>query len=266
MAAKTLLLSKPADGVALITLNRPDQRNAIDMAMQEALEQLLCQLEQDDNVRAIVLTGAGDKAFSAGYDIHEMQAFDQDKILLAQLQREPRIWHIANYSKPLIGAINGVAHGAGAIIATALDIRVGCSRTDFRYTAVRYGGANNTWQLPPVVGFAKAKEFLLSGRSIGAEEAFQAGLLNHVVADDQALAKAIEIAVEIAANPPEGVRWTKKLIHENLGRDYESAYRAENAVMMTKIAPKPPGQLFTQFLAKHSAPKSSSSKNTRGKK
>lgn len=250
MSDQLLLLERPADGVALIRLNRPEARNAINLAMQAALDEHLSELEADDAVRAIVLTGAGDKAFSAGYDVREMQDFDRERILLAQLRREPWIWHIANCSKPLLGAINGSAHGAGAIIAASLDIRVGGPRTDFRFTATSYGGANNTWQLPAVVGFAKAKEFLLTARRIGADEALQAGLLNHVVADDEVLGRTLAIASEIAAHPPLAVRLTKALIHDNLGRGYAEAYRAENAVMMNELAPQPPGQLFDKFLNK----------------
>ena len=250
MSDQLLLLERPLAGVALIRLNRPDVRNAINLPMQAALDALLTELEADESVRAVVLTGAGDKAFSAGYDVREMQVFDRDQILLAQLRREPWIWHIAHYSKPLLGAINGAAHGAGAIIAAALDIRVGGPRTEFRFTATSYGGANNTWQLPPIVGFAKAKEWLLSARRIKADEALQAGLLNHHVADDAVLGKTLEIAAEIAAHPPLAVRQTKALIHDNLGRSYAEAYRAENAVMMNELAPQPPGQLFEKFLNK----------------
>lgn len=251
MAYENLLMERPVEGVSLITFNRPQARNALHIAMQAELDDALRQHEQDPSVRAIVLTGAGDKAFCAGYDLHEMKAYGADDLVLTQLRREPWIWYTANYPKPLIGAINGAAHGAGAVIATALDIRIGCANTDFRYTAVAYGGANNTWQLPPIVGFAKAKEFLMTGRRIGPEEALQAGLLNHLVAPESLLDKAIEIGAQIAANPPEGVQWHKALIHAHLGRSYEEAYRAENAIMMNELRPRPPGEMFSKFLAKH---------------
>lgn len=252
---QTLLLERPVDGVAVIRLHRPQAHNALDLAMQAALDALLTTLESDDNIRAVVLTGSGEKAFSAGYDIHEMQHFDRDALLLAQLRREPWIWHLANYSKPLLGAINGIAHGAGAIIATALDIRIGGPKTEFRYTAAKYGGANNTWQLAPVVGLAKAKEFLMTARRIKADEALQAGLLNHLVDEADVLPRTIAMAAEIAANPPEGIRHTKALLHANIGAAFDAAYRAENAVMMNELAPRPPAELFDQFLNQHRGPK-----------
>jgi len=245
-----LLLESGAEGVAVITLNRPELRNAINLAMQAEIQAALKTLEADIGVRAVVFTGAGDKAFSGGYDIHEMREWDEDELLNVNLRREPWIWQVASYSKPLIGAINGAAHGAGAIIATAFDIRIGCSRTDFRYTATSYGGANNTWQLAPIVGWARAKEYLLTARRISADEALAAGLLNHVVADDQLLAKAIEIASQIAVHPPAAVSATKRLLHEHLGRRYEDAYRAENAVMSGELKPRRPDNLFTRFKPK----------------
>ncbi|MGQ0700406.1 MAG: enoyl-CoA hydratase/isomerase family protein [Panacagrimonas sp.] len=251
MSYENLLIARPADGVCTITLDRPEVRNAISTAMQLELDTALRELERDDSVRAIVLTGAGDKAFSAGYDVKELEAYDEDRMLLNYLERQPLVWYLASYAKPLIGAINGPAHGGGAIVATALDIRVGCSRTNFRFTAAAYGGANNTWQLPHVVGVAKALEFVMTSRRIGAEEALQAGLLNHVVANDRVLAKAVEIAAQIAANPAAAVCWHKALIRANIGRSYEESYRAENAVMNNELRPGRPGQLFQAFLANH---------------
>ena len=250
MPQQSLLLSTPTIGVALIKLNRPEARNAIDMPMQQALDQLLVRLEQDDQVRAVILTGSGDKAFCSGYDIHEMQTFGPGDLAAAQLKRDPWIWNIATYSKPLISAINGLAHGAGAIIATASDIRIGCSQTNFRYTAGLYGGANNTWNLAPVVGLARAKEYILTARKVHAEEALQAGLLNHLVSDSQLLAKAIEIATLIAANPPEGMRESKKLLHANIGCHYESAFQAEiTAMSALSTYAKPPADIFSKFLS-----------------
>lgn len=253
MSYQHLLVEAPSPGVAVLVLNRPQQRNAMNLAMQIELDQALSRLEADEAVRCIVITGAGDKAFSAGYDVREMQDFDQDKILLVQLKREPWLWHIADYPKPLIGAINGVAHGAGAIIASALDLRIGCSSSEFRYTAVSYGGVNNTWQLPQVVGWAKAKEFVLTAKRVGAQEALRSGLLNHLVADDELMTKAIELAAMIAEHPPEAVQGHKKLIHDNCGRSYEDAYRAENALMSSALRPRAPGELFADFLAKSTA-------------
>lgn len=249
--APTIRVSRPADGVALVTLDRPAVRNAITTPMQRELDAVLRDLRGNDAVRAIVVTGAGDKAFSAGYDVKELEAYDEDTMLVNYLERQGLMQAIAEFPKPLIGAVNGAAHGGGAILASVLDIRVGGTRTDFRFTAAAYGGVNNTWQLPALVGMAKALEFTMTSRRIGADEALQCGLLNHVVADDVVAEKAIEIASQIAANPPAAVAWHKALIHANMGRRYMDAYAAENAIMNGPLRPGRPAQLFEAFLAQH---------------
>lgn len=250
MSEPVLVSSRPVDGVCVIHLNRPAARNAFNVEMQAALDGLLRELEPDPAVRAIVVTGAGDKAFSAGYDVKEMSALDDDGMLLDYLQRQRWMGYVAHYPKPLIAAVNGAAHGAGAIIATAMDIRVGGPRTEFRFTAASYGGANNTWQLPLIVGYARAKEFTMTARRIGADEALGSGLINHLVDDAAVLDKAVDIATQIAANSPEGVQWHKRLIHENVGRSYRDAYDAENTVMNGELRPGRVAELFGDFLAR----------------
>lgn len=246
-----LQLSRPRPGVAMITLNRAKARNAMTTAMQRALDSLLATLAIDDDVRAIVITGAGDQAFSAGYDIKELGAFGEDQMLANYAEREALIRHLADFPKPLIGAINGVAHGAGAIISSLFDIRVGCARSEFRFTAVAYGGVNNTWQLPRIVGVAKALEFTMTARAIAADEALRAGLLNELVPDEQLRDKAVEIAASIAQHPPAAVRQHKALIRASLDRSIDEAYEAENAVMRSSLRPSRPADLFQSFLADH---------------
>lgn len=248
MSHESLKLDRLDGGVCVLTLNRPDARNAIDSRMQAALDAALRELEADAAVRAIVLTGAGDKAFSAGYDIKEFEALDEDGLLRDYLQRQDWVWNLASYSKPLIGAINGIAYGAGAIIATALDLRIGGTRTVFRYTAASYGGVNNTWHLPRVVGLAKAKEFLMTARRVEADEALQAGLLNRVVADDAVLDAAVELAAQIATHPPAGVYWHKTLLHEQFGTSCRQAFERENQVMSNQLRPGRPADVFGTFL------------------
>ena len=246
-----LLLSRPAEGVAVLAFNRPEARNAIDTAAQAELDGALHALEADDGVRAVIVTGSGERAFCAGYDIREMQGFSEDQILLNYLERQQWVWYLANYPKPLIAAVNGLAHGGGAILAAAMDIRVGCSRSEFRFTAAAYNGVNNTWQLPQVVGVAKAKEFVMTARPVPAEEALQAGLLNHLVADSAVMDKALELARQIAANAPAAVRLSKQLIDAAAGRSIADRFAAENALMSGEMRPGRPGRLFDKFLKSH---------------
>lgn len=249
MIEPELQLQRPAEGLALLTINRPKARNALTTTLQFELDAALKHLMQDDEVRAVVVTGAGDRAFSAGYDLKEMHGFDQDWMLLNYLDRQGLMAAVASYPKPLIGALNGLSHGGGAILATLFDIRVGCSRSEFRFTAAAYNGVNNTWQLPRIVGQAKALEFTMTARPVAAEEALAAGLLNHLVGDDEVLDKALEIAAMIAANPEGGIRWHKALIRANAGRSIDEALQAENGVMSGELRPGKPSAVFREFLA-----------------
>lgn len=249
-----LLISTPASGVRLICLNRPAQRNALTLAMQERLDEHLAAFAGDDTVGAIVLSGAGDKAFSAGYDIYEMQHFDEAALDAAQQRREHWLWRLATYAKPIVAAVNGAAHGVGAIIATAVDIRIGCPATNFRYTAGAYGYANNTWQLAPVVGLAKAKEYLLTAAPVSADEALRSGLLNQLVDAASLQRTAVDMAATIAANPSAGMQATKRLLHEAIGDSYEAAYRRENALMHGALKPGKPADMFKDFLGKPTKP------------
>jgi 2-(1,2-epoxy-1,2-dihydrophenyl)acetyl-CoA isomerase len=248
-----LVVERPAPGVALITLNRPGAHNALDTDLQRRLDAELRVLEADAEVRCLIFTGSGDAAFSAGYDIHELARFSSDEVTLALLQREEWMWRYASLRMPTIAAVNGVAHGAGALLACALDIRLGCERTGFRFTAGAYNGANATWNLPLLVGIAQAKELLFTSRRVDATTAERIGLLNRVVPSRSLLDEALALAVEIAANPPGGVAEAKRLIHAGPGKALQDRYEAENVVMRTTLRPKPMPELFARFLSEHEA-------------
>ena len=251
MEAAPLLVDRPVPGVVVLTLNRPDAHNALDTGLQLLLDEELTALEADASVRCVVFTGAGDAAFSAGYDIRELARLSPDEVTLALLQREEWMWHLASLPMPTIAAVNGVAHGAGALVACALDLRIGCEHTNFRFTAGAYGGAIATWNLPLLVGLARAKELLFTSRPIPAEAALALGLLNSQVPAATLLDEALRLAEEIAANPPEGIAEAKRLLHAGPGRGLRDRYEAENVVMRTTLRPKPMPELFARFLDAH---------------
>jgi len=246
-----LLVDRAAPGVAVITLNRPEVHNALDTRLQRLLDAELSSLEADDDVRCLVVTGAGDAAFSAGYDIHELADLSPAAVTLALLEREEWMWRYASLRMPTIAAVNGVAHGAGALLACALDLRVGCERSDFRFTAGAYNGANATWNLPLLVGLARAKELLYTSRRVDAATAERIGLLNSVAPSASLLDQAVALAAEIAANPPGGIAEAKRLLHAGPGRALRDRFEAENVVMRTTLRPKPMPELFARFLATH---------------
>jgi len=117
------ILVEQADGVAVITLNRPHVLNALNMPLTLELDEAITQCEEDDDVKAIVITGAGEKAFSAGADIHEMADMPQEELDRRMVKRGEATWHLATCRKPLIGALNGLAYGGGAVMVSTFDIR-----------------------------------------------------------------------------------------------------------------------------------------------
>jgi enoyl-CoA hydratase/carnithine racemase len=245
-----ILIDQPSDGVVVVTLNRPEVHNALSTDMQRELDGYLAEFEADRSVRCLVLTGAGDAAFSAGYDIHELAAMGPDEVTLALLQREEWMWRYASLRMPTIAALSGITYGAGALMACALDMRIGCERTTFKVTAGRYAGANATWSLPQLVGLGLAKEILYTSRVVTADEGLRIGLLNRVVPSERLQAEALALAESIAANPPEGIEEVKRLVHAGPGRSLKDRYEAENVAMRTTLKPRPMGDLFAGFLGR----------------
>ena len=194
------ILTERHDDIAVITLNRPEKLNALSFGLVRELDEALTEYESDDAVKAVILTGAGERAFSAGADIHEMAGLSGEELAQRQTFRGEATWHIASFAKPLIGAINGLAYGGAALLSSTLDLRIGCERTQFRFLAASYGRVNSTWSLPLLVGLPKAKELLYTGRVVGHEEAERIGLLNQVVPAARLIETAVEIAHMIAKN------------------------------------------------------------------
>src|SRR4249920_3786114 len=194
------ILSERVDTVAVITLNRPEKLNAMSYELASDLDEELCNIEGDDAVRCVVLTGAGPRAFSSGGDIHQMVKSTPEEMAARTDKRREMNWHLAAFTKPIIGAINGIAYGAGAQLTTMVDIRIGCEHAEIQFLAAKYGRANSTWSLPLVVGIPKAKELLYTGRPVRAEEAERIGLLNQVVPAAKLREASLAMAQQIAAN------------------------------------------------------------------
>jgi 2-(1,2-epoxy-1,2-dihydrophenyl)acetyl-CoA isomerase len=247
------ILSERRGAVGLITLNRPDKLNALSFPLMEELEDALSGHEADDAVKAVILTGAGERAFSAGADIHEMAGLSAEELARRGDRRGQTFWHIANYKKPLIGAINGLAYGGAALVSSSLDLRIGCERSEFRFLAASYGRVNSTWSLPALVGVPKAKELLYTGRVVAAAEAERIGLLNRVVPAAMLLEAAFEMGEMIAKNDARMVQGIKRLIHEGMGLDWQGRYDLEEEARATWLAAGHPRDGFRDFLARKPA-------------
>lgn len=253
MTAELLIVDRAAEGVAVVTLNRPEALNALSRELHRTLHVTVVELADDPSVGAIVLAGAGERAFSAGYDIKEEATYGRDEMLAMYLEREPWHWGVASCPVPVIAAVHGVAWGGGAVLATSADIRVGSSRTSFRVTATAYGGVNATWHLPPIVGVSTAKDWLMTAREVRAEELYVKGWLNHVVEPGEELAKAVELAGQIVANDPAPTQAAKRLVNASWGRTQMDSQRAETALMATDLRPGDAKELFADFLGSRSS-------------
>lgn len=238
------------DGVALITLNRPEKLNALSFGLMRELDEELTQHEEDDAIKAVILTGAGERAFSAGADIHEMAGLSAEELAHRQAFRTHANWHIATFAKPLIGAINGLAYGGAALLSSTLDIRIGCERTRFRFLAASYGRVNSTWSLPLLVGMPKAKELLYTGREVMADEAERIGLLNQVVPATELRDTALHMAEIIAKNDTRMVQGIKRLLHEDIGMTWRERYDNEEEARSTWLKSAHPREGFKDFLTR----------------
>jgi enoyl-CoA hydratase/carnithine racemase len=248
--AYEFIIAERLDGVGFVTLNRPDKLNALSFGLVSELDDALTGWEEDDEIKAIIITGAGERAFSAGADIHEMADMSAEALAQRQARRGEISWHIANYAKPLIGAINGLAYGGAALLSSSLDLRVGCEKSQFRFLAASYGRVNSSWSLPLLVGWPKAKELLYTGRVVHAEEAERIGLLNMIVPAAKLRESAIELAQSIAKNDARMVQGLKRLLHEGAGMSLKERYDFEDEARATWLLAGHPREGFKDFLAR----------------
>ena len=227
--ARTALMgrSEVTTHIGVVTLNRPEVLNALNLQLVRELDQALTDYENDDRIGAVIITGAGERAFSAGADIHENRELAPEEREAGQTERARYTWHLHTSSKPVIGAVNGLCYGGGTVLATSLDFLVGCEKTSFRFLAVNYGQMNATWSLPQLVGIHRAKELLLSGREVFAEEAYHIGLINHLVPSGELLDRTLDIAAGIARNRVEGLANIKQMLLEHSGLPIGEQFRNE---------------------------------------
>lgn len=252
------VLVEVEDGVTIVKLNRPEVLNAMNHQLNFELHDAVVQANSNDDIGCIVITGAGERAFSAGGDIHEQRADDRDRSEEDRQQRtaERLQWsyELSASPKPVIGMMNGLAYGGGAVLASSLDFRIGCEHTSFRFLAVAYGRINSTWTLPNQVGWPIAKELLFTGRIVGAEEAHRIGLINHLVPVDQLRAKTMEIATTIAQNRQESVMGIKELLLQDMDADLRQMWENERSLTTEKVQGYAAEQAFSEFLARKGRP------------
>ncbi len=230
MAYETLLVER--DGLtAIITINRPKALNALNATVMKELIAVFDELEHDAGVRAVIITGAGDKAFVAGADIGELSALPTAEAATEKARAGHAVTQRFEHSRlPIIMAINGFALGGGLELAMAGDIRVAASSAKVGQPEVNLGiigGFGGTQRLPRLVGQGMASYLLLTGEMISADEAKQANLVERVVPPDQLMAEAKRIAALIATKGPLAIAATKSTIHKGMQTDLHEALEIE---------------------------------------
>src|SRR5882724_13461395 len=215
---------------AWVTLNRPDARNALSRDLNLELQELTQNLELNEDVRAVVVTGTGDKAFCAGADLKERREVSAAETGPYVNAIAGAISGFADLRKPTICAMNGSAFGGGFELALACDFRILVEGSEIGLTEVKLGiipGAGGTQRLPRLVGEARAKELILLGRRIGAQQALAYGLVNQVVPRDQLRAAGDAMLAELAACAPLSVMHAKSAIERGYGRSMDDGLALE---------------------------------------
>lgn len=203
-------------GVAVLTVNRPDRLNALNRATIDALDQCFTDAAADSETRAVIVTGSGSRSFVAGADIEEVSSFTPLEGREWGLRGQAMLLRIERMEKPVIAAINGYALGGGLELAMACHIRIASTRAKLGQPELQLGivpGWGGTQRLPRLVGQGRALEMLLTGDPVGAEQARQMGLVNRVVEPDQLLDTARELALKILRNGPLAVALTLQTVY-----------------------------------------------------
>lgn len=215
------VLYEKVGSTAVVTINRPDKYNALNIAVVESLKKCLNDAEHDPIIRCVILTGAGEKAFAAGADISEFKGKDSKSVRPLAENGQELCTNIEAMTKPVIAAVNGFALGGGCEIAMACDIRYASSNAKFGQPEINLGiipGFGGTVRLPRLVGLGIAKELIYTGEQITADEAYRIGLVNKVFDSVESLRTgALELAKNLGTKPGVAVKVAK----ESLNRAWE---------------------------------------------
>jgi enoyl-CoA hydratase len=226
--AGSYILTEKENSIGIVTINRPEVRNALNNQAWEELHGAFLSLEKDEGIRVVIVTGAGDKAFVAGADLKMLKERSSVETFCGAIPGFVR--NIANLRKPTIAMINGFALGGGLELAMACDLRIASHDARFGQTEANVGilpGYGGTQRLTRLVGLGRAKELVFTGRIISAQEAERIGLVNCVVPKDELLAETMKIAISIAAKSPVITRAAKLAMNSGAESDLPGALDLE---------------------------------------
>ena len=239
------------DGIALVTVNRPEVRNAINATVLRAITETLAELAENEDVQVLVFTGAGDKAFVAGADINELAVRTPKDGLRATMQGVYE--KVEQFPKPTIAAVNGYAFGGGHELALACDIRVASTNAQFALPETGLGimpAAGGTQRLAKLVGLGRATEIVLTGRRVKADEALDMGLVTQVVEPDELLVTARETAQAIMAKGPLAIQLAKTVIRHGFDVDHQTGILLERLAQSVLYSSAEKAEGTTAFLEK----------------
>lgn len=241
--------------VALLTINRPDKLNALNQQVRDDMLALLDEIEADDAIGAVVITGAGEKSFVAGADIGEFAGrspFDQREAM-----RSPRVFDVmASFPKPVIAMINGFCLGGGCELAASCDIRVASDRARFGQPEIKLGlipGGGGTQRLPRMIGLGQAMRLILSGEMIQADEAARIGLVDLVAPADDLRATTMDLAAKIAAQSPLTLRVAKEAMRASQRMAVEEGILYERDLFCLCFSSEDKAEGVSAFLEKRAA-------------
>lgn len=244
--------------IGVITLNRPQVLNAWNAPMRSRLVECFDELEANETVRAIILTGAGDRAFGAGQDLNETKTFDADRAEAWMSEWERLYDRIRSLSKPLIGALNGVAAGSAFQVALLCDLRIAHDGVTMGQPEINSGIASVTgpWIMKEMIGIARTIDLTLTGRMMDAEESFRIGLINKIVPKDQVMPAALALAGDLATKAPVAMRLNKARFREVTEASFRECLTAGVRNQREAYATGEPARMMEEFLAKRAARKS----------
>ncbi|MBA2879628.1 enoyl-CoA hydratase/carnithine racemase [Anoxybacillus kamchatkensis] len=222
MMMEAVLYSTIDAGVAVVTLNRPDAANALSLKMLNELQRIQAELKLNRNVRAVIVTGAGQKTFCAGADLKERAKMNETQVRQTVALIRETINGFEQLPQPVICALNGGAFGGGLELALACDIRIAAEHATMGLTETALGiipGAGGTQRLPRLIGIGRAKEMICTARRVSAQEAERIGLVERVVSAEQLLDEAFTIATAISNNAPIAVAQAKAAINHGVQVD-----------------------------------------------
>jgi enoyl-CoA hydratase/carnithine racemase len=250
MTAPVVVVEQPADGVALLRINRPEARNALNMEVRRLLARHLTEMGEDDAIRCIVLTG-NDKSFAAGADIKEMAGAGTIEMMARGTHK---LWRtIAACPKPVIAAVNGFALGGGCELAMTCDIIIAGEAAKFGQPEVKIGiipGGGGTQRLTRAAGKYKALRYILTGDLFGAKEAFDMGLVSEIVPDVEVEKRAIDMARQIAALSPLAIQQAKEVVLRGMDAALDAGLALETKAIQLLFSSQDQKEGMAAFIEK----------------